>query len=148
MVVWLQDRKLDFANLGDQTQREAFYELLERWGVDWDEQYDKLLAERRRISEHGTIKDLPAFDIIVGRDLFVAIEDLAERILYEYDVIEQRHQEQYSIAYPIKHFQLAPQYERIQQERPRLLSLEQMVQQGLLDGCKEPTSKNARQSQA
>ena len=49
--------------------------------MDWDEQYDKLLAERKRIPEHGSIKDLPAFDIIVGRDLFVAIEDLAERIL-------------------------------------------------------------------
>jgi hypothetical protein len=147
-ALWFADQQLHFVNLGDPTQSEAFYELLERWGVDWDEQYDKLLAERKRIPERGSIKDLPTFDIIVGRDLFVAIEDLAERILYEYDAIEQRHQEQYSIAYPIKHFQLAPQYDRIQQERSTLLSLEQMVQQGLLDGSKEPTSKNARQSQA
>jgi len=147
-ALWFAEHQLHFANLGDPTQSEAFYVLLERWGVDWDEQYDKLLAERKRIPEHGSIKDLPAFDIIVGRDLFVAIEDLAERILYEYDTIEQRHQEQYSIAYPIKHFQLAPQYETIQQERSTLLPLEQMVQQGLLDGSKKPTSKNARQSQA
>ena len=146
-ALWFAEHQLHFANLGDPTQSEAFYELLEMWGVDWDEQYDKLLAERKRISEHGSIKDLPAFDIIVGRDLFVAIEDLAERILYEYDAIEQRHQEQYSIAYPIKHFQLAPQYDRIQQERSTLLSLEQMAQQGLLDGSQKPTSKNARQSQ-
>lgn len=147
-ALWFTEHQLHFANLGDPTQSEAFYELLERWGVDWDEQYDKLLAERKRIPEHGPIKDLPAFDIIVGRDLFVAIEDLAERILYEYDTIEQRHQEQHSTAYPIKHFQLAPQYDKIQRERSTLLPLEQMVQQGLLDGSKKPTSKNAQQSLA
>jgi len=147
-ALWFAEHQLHYADLGDPTQSGAFYELLEKWGVDWDEQYDKLLAERKRISEHGSVKDLPAFDIIVGRDLFVAIEDLAERILYEYDAIEQRHQEQYSIAYPINHFQLAPQYDRIQQERSTLLPLEQMVQQGLLDGSKKPTSKNAQQSQA
>jgi len=146
-ALWFAEHQLHFANLGDPPQSEAFYELLARWGVDWDEQYDKLLAERKRVSEYGSIRDLSAFDIIVGRDLFIAIEDLAERILYEYDAIEQRHQEQYSIAYPIKHFQLAQHYDRIQQERSSLLPLEQMAQQGLLDGSKEPTSKNARQSQ-
>jgi len=146
-ALWFAEHQLHFADLGDPAQSGAFYELLEKWGVDWDEKYEKLLGERKRISEYGPIKDLPAFDIIVGRDLFVAIEDLAERILYDYDAIEQRHQEQYSITYPISRFQLAPQYDRIQQERSTLLPLEQMVQQGLLDGSKKPTSKNARQSQ-
>jgi len=147
-ALWFADQQLHYAYLGNPAQSQAFYELLERWGVDWDEQYDRLLAERRRISEQSSVKDLPAFDIIVGRDLFVAIEDLAERILYDYDAIEQRHQEHYSTAYPIRYFRLAPHYERIRQERSGLLPLEQMAQQGLLDGSKEPTSKNARRSQA
>jgi hypothetical protein len=91
----------------------------------------------------------PEFDIIVGRDLFVAIEDLKERIFYDYDAIEQRHQEQYSTAYPIKYFQLAPHYERIQQERSTtLLPMGQMARQGLLDGSKQPTTRKAQDSQA
>ncbi len=107
------------------------------------------MRSSKRISEQGQVKDLSEFDIIVGRDLFVAIEDLKERIFYDYNAIEQRHQEQYSTAYPIKRFQLAPHYERLQQERSTtLLPLGQMAQQGLLDGSKKPTTRKALDSQA
>ncbi|HLG75462.1 MAG TPA: hypothetical protein VFA09_19870 [Ktedonobacteraceae bacterium] len=148
-ALWFAEQQLHFIDLGDPAQSEPFYEMLEGWGVDWDKQYEKLLAERKRISEQGQVKDLPEFDIIVGRDLFVAIENLKERIFYDYDAIEQRHQEQYSTAYPVKYFQLAPHYERIQQERSTtLLPLEQMMQQGLLDGSKQPSTRKARDSQA
>lgn len=146
-ALWFAEQQLYFADLGDPTsQREAFYTLLERWGVDWIEQYEKLLAERKRISEHG-IKELTAFDIIVGPDLFVAIEDLKERIFYDYDAIEQRHEE-YHKTYPIAHFQLVPHYEKLQQDRSTLLPLEQMRQQGLLDGSKPPLGRKAAESQA
>lgn len=146
VALWFAEQQLYFTDLGDPTsQLEAFYKLLERWGVDWIEQYEKLLAERKRISEHG-IKELTAFDIIVGPNLFVAIEDLKERIFYDYDAIEQRHGE-YHKTYPITHFQLVPHYERLQQERSTLLPLEQMRLQGLLDGSKPPLTGKATESQ-
>ncbi len=144
-ALWFEGHRLRFIDLRDPTQREAFYQLLDRWGVGWDEQYELLLAERRRISKDGTPNDLPTFDIIVGRDLFVAIEDLEERVLYAYDKIDQRHKEQ-RIPYPIAYFQLAPHYEKIQQKRPTLLTLDELSQRGLLDGSLEPITENARQS--
>jgi hypothetical protein len=55
---------------------------------------------------------LPEFDIIVGRDLFVAIEDIEERVLYDYHEISRRHREQ-QIAYPIEQLRLAPHYDQI-----------------------------------
>ena len=143
--LWFSDNQVHFVNLADPTQSEAFYELLDQWSVDWDTQYDNLLAERQRITENGAPKDLPEFDIIVGPDLFVAIENLEERILYEYDQIDQRHKEQRTL-YPLAHFKLAPQYERIRQERSTLLPLDELVQQGLLSGRKSPKTVADRQS--
>lgn len=132
-----------FANLGGPTQSEAFYQLLDRWSVDWDEQYEMLLAERRRIANDGTLKDLPEFDIIVGHNLFVAIEDVEERVLYDYDEIGRRRQEQQMI-YSVAQLKLAPHYNSI--KRATMLALDELSQRGLLDGSQKPATENARQS--
>jgi len=142
-ALWFERNRLRFADLGDPIQSQAFYQLLDRWGVDWDEQYEMLLAERRRIRENGTPKDLPEFDIIVGRDLFVAIEDLEERVLYDYDEIGRRRQEQQMI-YSVTQLKLAPHYDRI--KRATMLPLDELSQRGLLDGSQKPVTVNARQS--
>lgn len=144
-ALWFEEKRLRFANLGDPTESEAFYQLIDSWDVDWDEQYEALREERQRITENGTDKDLPEFDIIVGRDLFVAIEDLEERVLYNYDEISRRRQEQ-QMAYPIARLQLAPRYDEIQKKRSARLTLDQLARRGLLDGSQKPTTENARQS--
>jgi hypothetical protein len=144
-ALWFEGNKLHLVNLGNPEESDTFYQLLDRWGVDWDEKYDMLLAERRRIVENGSLKDLPAFDIIVGHDLFVAIEDLEERVLYKYDEIGRRHQEQ-KMIYPIEQLRLAPRYDEIQKKRSSLLSLDQLSQRGLLDGSQRPTTAQAQQS--
>jgi hypothetical protein len=143
-ALWFEGKRLHFANLGDPAESEAFYQLLDRWGVDWDKQYETLLAERRRVAEDGTLKDLSGFDIIVGRDLYVAIEDLEERVLYNYAEISRRRQEQ-QMVYPLARLRLASHYDEIQQKRPALLTLEQLAQRGLLSGS-QPLTENARQS--
>ena len=137
IVLCFEKDQLHLIDLGDPTQNKHFYQLLDTWGVQWDEQYEQLLAERQRIREDGTRRDLTQFDIIVGEDLFVAIEDMQERVLYEYDTINQRHHEQQAL-YPITHFQLAPKYDQIQQIRSGLLPFEQLSQRGLLDEDQEP----------
>ncbi len=144
-ALWFEGDRLRFHDWRDPAQREAFYQLLDGWGVGWDEQYEQLLAERRRIDRDGALKDLPTFDIVVGRDLFVAIEDLEERVLYDYEKIEERHKEQ-RMPHPIAYFRLAPQYDRIRQQRPALLPLDELSQRGLLDGSREPTTEIARHS--
>ncbi len=144
-ALWFEEDMLHFANLGDPAESDAFYQLLDRWDVDWDEQYEMLLAERRRIVENGPPKDLPAFDIIVGRNLFVAIEDLEERILYDYNEISRRREEQ-RLVYPIAQLRLAPRYDELQKKRSTLLPLDQLAQRGLLDGSQQPTTAQARLS--
>jgi hypothetical protein len=136
---------LHFANLENPEESDAFYRLLDEWGVDWDKQYEALLAERQRIVEDGSLRELPAFDIIVGRDLFVAVEELEERVLYNYGEIGRRHQEQ-TAAYPIEQLRLAPRYAELQKKRPSLLPLDQLAQRGFLDGSRPPTSAQARLS--
>ncbi len=142
-ALWFEGDRLRFTDLGNPTQNEQFYKLLDECGVDWNDQYELLLAERRRIAENGTAKDLPEFDIIVGRSLFVAIEDLDERVLYDYDEIGRRHQEQ-TIAYPVVQLKLAPHYDRV--KGSTMLPLGELARRGLLGGEQKPASASERQS--
>jgi hypothetical protein len=147
VALWFEDNHIRFANLGDPQEREVFYNLAEKWGVDWHEQYEMLLDERRPFTESGTnkYKDLPSFDIIIGRNLFVAIDDLEESVLYDYEEISRRQQEQ-KISYPISYFRLSPHYDQIQKQRLNLLTLKQLSQQGLLDGSQEAKTIKAKNS--
>ena len=147
VALWFEDNHVRFANLNDPQESEVFYILAEKWGVDWDEQYDMLLAERRPFRESGTnkYKDLPSFDIIIGRNLFVAIDDLEESVLYDYEEISRRQQEQ-KIPYPISYFRLSPHYDQIQKQRFNLLTLDQLSQQGLLDRSREAKTIKAKNS--
>jgi len=142
-ALWFTGGQMYFADLGTPFQSELLYQQLDRWHVDWDEQYERLLAERRRITEDGGMRDLPTFDIIVGRDLFVAIEDLDERILYDYNEISRR-QGEHTAAYPIEQLRLRPHYDRV--KRSTMLSLEILSQRGLVDTGKAPTTAAERQS--
>lgn len=142
-ALWFEEGQIHFADLGAPLQSEAFYQLLARWHVDWDAQYEQLLAERRRIAGDGAMRDLPTFDIIVGRDLFVAIEDLNERVLYNYNEISRR-SEEHITAYPVEQLQLSPHYDEI--KRSTMLPLERLSQRGLLDTDKKPSTATERQS--
>lgn len=76
----------------------SFYELVEdTWQVRYDEQIERLVEYRRRDSE----EKLSAYDLILATGVFVSIEDLDERVLYEFDEIEKRfgdRKKHYSIA--------------------------------------------------
>ncbi len=147
VALWFEDNHVQFANLDNPQESELFYSLTDKWEVDWDKQYETLLAERQRFAEGEKYKDLPVFDIIVGRDLFVAIDDLEESVLYDYEEISRRQQEQ-TRRYPLSHFRLLPYYDQIQQRRSHLLTLDELSQHGLLDETKEPKTKKAKASQS
>jgi len=149
VALWFENDQIQFANLDTPHESALFYDLAEQWGVDWDEQYERLLAERRRFTEKITnqYKDLPVFDIIIGHELFVAIDDLEESVLYDYEEINRRQQEQKK-RYPVSHFCLLPHYDQIQKQRSSLLTLNELSKQGLLDETKEPKTTKAKLSQA
>ncbi len=97
------------------------------------------------MGEDGARKELPEFDIIVGHDLFVAIEHLDERILYDYHEITRRKQEQQD-EHPIAELKLAPHYDEI--KRSQMLLLNQLIQQGYVNGDRTlaETKATARRS--
>lgn len=132
-ALWFENQKLRFADLGEPAGEEtlAFYQRLESWKVDWDGQSERFIEERQRVDKDGSLKDLPTCDILVGRDLFVVFEDLGETVLYDYKEIYRRHQDQ-TTPYPLEQFRL--DYAAIQRARPSLFSVEQLAQNGLLDG--------------
>ncbi len=80
--------------------------MLLDWGVDWHAQSEALRESRVGADEP------PAYDLIIGRELVVVIEDLHERILYDYDEIARRRDERH-IPHPVAFFKLAAHYEAI-----------------------------------
>jgi len=105
-ALWREAEQLRFADLGDPTQRAAFATMLLDWGVDWHAQSEALRASRVGADEP------PAYDLILGREFVVAIEDLHERILYDYDEIARRRNERHT-PHPVAFFKLAAHYEAI-----------------------------------
>lgn len=142
-ALWFEQGEPRFVNLGNPPQAETFYRLLGQWGVDWDEQYEQLLHKLQRAEDDGTRKELPTFDIIVGHDLFVAIEQLDERILYNYHEIARRKQEQ-RVAYPIAELKLAPHYDDI--KRSGMLSFDQLIRQDYVGEERTPPETETDQS--
>jgi len=143
--LWFEDDRLCFVDLRNPTLSGQFYRLLDGWGVDWNDQYDRLRIERQRVTEYRTSRDLPEFDIIVGRNQFIAIEDLDERVLYDYDEIGRRHQEQ-TKAYPVAHLKLVPHYDRVKGKA--MLTLAELARRGLLSDGQKPVSASERHSLA
>ncbi|MGO8948125.1 MAG: hypothetical protein ACLQUY_10775 [Ktedonobacterales bacterium] len=76
-ALWFGAGRLHFADLGDPTAREESLALAGGWGVDYmarlEEYFEHLLRQN----------DLPSYELVLGPDLFVAIEDLEERVLYD-----------------------------------------------------------------
>lgn len=142
IALWHDHEQMSFADLGDPAQSTPFFAMLETWGVTWDTQYDQLLAEHHRLNPDGTMNnDLPQFEIIVGPDLFVAIDNLNERPLYDYQEIARRHT-QHITPLPIDDLRLLPYYDQV--KGSAMLTLATLKQRGLLTGDR-PTEKQVEQ---
>lgn len=105
-ALWYRGGHLSFADLGDPSARDAFGALLAQWGVNYTARMEEFQASLGRADEP------PAYDIIVGPDLFVVIEDLQERVLYAYDEIVRRRRA-WTEPRPATDFQLAPHYDAL-----------------------------------
>lgn len=145
VALCIENHQQHFIHLESPEEKSAFYALLKRWGVDWLDKHKQLLIERNKfkdtITETG--RELSSFDIIVGPDLFVAIEDLQETVLYEYEEILRRKNEQ-TIRYPINDFLLTPSYDQLREKRSSLVPLEA----DWLTGKRFPKTKTAQKALA
>lgn len=145
VALWFEGDRLRFIDLGNPILSGQFYRLLDEWGVDWDDQYEQLLIERQHIAGNGAPKDLTEFDIIVGRNQFIAIEDLNERVLYDYEEIRRRHQER-TKTYTAAQLKLVPHYDQV--KGTAMLPLAELMQRGLLGDEQKPVSASEMQSLA
>lgn len=107
VAAYFEGNVMRFLNLSDRTERTKFYDLVDGLGVDWDDCYDQL---RARYKKNNDGEDLNTYDVIVGPDLFVDIEDAHEALLYEYEEILRR-VEEYNQSFPLDELKLAAQYD-------------------------------------
>src|SRR5437870_13838381 len=111
-LVWVDGGRLRFLDLRDQNAREQRDQLLRQLGVDWHEMYGKMLRKYRKAGEDEEAKELPSYNVIVGQGLFIELEGLDERVLYDYDEIIQR-QAAVETALPIEVLKLLPHYDAV-----------------------------------
>jgi hypothetical protein len=88
---------------------------------------------------------LPGYNVIVGRGLFVELAGMDERVLYDYDEIIRR-QNAVETALPVEALKLLPHYDAI---RPASsLSSEDLLARELLDPRAQPRHTRERESVA
>jgi hypothetical protein len=134
---------LRFLDLRDPSQRQQGEALLAQLGVDWEDMYEKLCRKYRKTGEQGEDKELMNYDVIVGPGLFIELEDLNERVLYDYDEIIRR-QAAVNMALPVESLKLLPHYDTIR--KASYLSLSELHERGLIEDRAHPKSDSEAQS--
>src|SRR5437016_9921583 len=134
---------LRFLDLRDPSQRQQGEALLAQLGVNWEDMYEKMCRKYRKTGEQGEDKELMNYDVIVGPGLFIELEDLNERVLYDYDEIIRR-QAAVDMALPVESLKLLPHYDTIR--KASYLSLSELHERGLIEDRAHPKSDSETQS--
>jgi hypothetical protein len=121
LLLHLEHDTLRFIDLQSPSGKRTRDELFSQLGIDWADMEEHMLIKYRKQKENGTAEDLPRYDIIVGPEIFIELEGLNERVLYDYDEVLKRRGE-LDKPISIDDLKLAPRYERI---RPKSLSDEE-----------------------
>jgi hypothetical protein len=143
IAAYFEGNLVQFLNLRDLSDRTKFYELMDKLGVNWDDCYDQL---RERYKKTNDGEDLNTFDVIVGPDLFVDIEDAHEALLYEYEEILRRIDE-YNQSFPLDELKLAAHYDTLIEDPA--LSEDMLVMRGYIQKPKPlsmPKNKKHREA--
>src|SRR5260221_3193449 len=142
-MMYVEDDYLHFLDLRDFEQRSQAIERCEQLGIDWIACQEQMIAKYKREDREESERAMPSYNVIVGPDLFVEIEDCKERVLYDYEEIVRR-QDAVKIVFPVETFKLLPHYDEVKNEAN--LSLKELQRRGLLDGRKRPTLKKEEDS--
>ena len=81
---------LRFIDLRDPEQKDQLPELCARFGINWKTMEDRLLRKYRKREDGEPDKELSHYDIVIGPNLFIELEDADERVLYNYSEIVRR----------------------------------------------------------
>lgn len=143
VAAYFEGNVVRFLNLSDLSDRAKFYELMDEMSVDWDDCYDQL---RARYKKNNDGEDLNTYDVIVGPELFVDIEDAHEALLYEYEEILRRIEE-YNQSFPLDELKLAAHYDTLIEDPT--LSEDMLLMRGYIQKPKplsKPKNKKHREA--
>ncbi|MCL4299578.1 MAG: hypothetical protein KJ077_27830 [Anaerolineae bacterium] len=135
VMIYFRDNTLQFVDLGNPTGKQLLYELAEAFGIDWDDVIEKFMRKYFKKKD----SDIKRYDFIIGPGQVIEIEDIQERVLYEYDEIIRRKHD-LDTPCPIEALKLAHRYNDLRGSTR--LSLEKLL------GLAEFTTRKAQQSQA
>lgn len=130
-MLYIKDDHLQFLDLRHPDQRFQAIELCERHGVDLIECTEQMIKKYKREDRPEDERVLPSYNVMIGPNLFVEIEDCKERVLYNYQEMARR-QDAVKIVFPVEHFKLLEHYDTIKNQDQ--LFLDELSKRGLLDG--------------
>lgn len=108
VALYIKNGLVCFLDLHKPNDKSIFYGLVEDRKIDWD----GFLEEITRQKFKNDPDELVHFDVIISDGVVIEIEDINERVLYDYEEIENR-QSEASEARPLDDFRLAKHYDEI-----------------------------------
>lgn len=141
-LLYIDNDKLQFLDLRGPEALRQRDELLKRLGVDWKEMYNKMLSKYHKNQENEE-KEIMSYDIIIGPNFFVELENLNERVLYNYDEILER-QTAVKTELPIHDLKLTQHYDCVRGKND--LPYEELYKRGLLDQQKTPKTASEKKA--
>ena len=142
-VMLFFDNKIpNFRTIDEEKDRQFLAKKAGEMGVNWEVNYGQLL-DKYKPDRDPDETELNQYHIILGNDLFVEIEDLNERVLYNTEALKKRYNKRRK-ALPIEHFLLEQHYDQIKAKN--LLTINNLQKSGLLNGDKQPSTDKERKS--
>lgn len=135
VLLYFENDQLHFVDLRSVSARQKLYEIAASFGLDWNEVENML-------SRKNFDKEPSKYDIILGNQQAIEIEDINEIVLYEYDKIIERQNIRLQ-EFPISHFRLQHRYDAAKSDT--MLTLDQLKKRGLLD---EKVTANKKEQDA
>jgi hypothetical protein len=114
-ILYIQDGEFRLIDLTKAKGKQLADELLAKYNLDWvDDIIMPFKVKHKKLDREEN--KLPRFDFIVGPDQVIEIEDIDERVLYDYDEILHR-KRQLDKPYPIEELKLAKHYDKIRPKK-------------------------------
>lgn len=108
VALYIKDGSICFLDLRDPQDKSIFYDLVDDRKIAWDDVLEELQRQQFKDSPDKLVR----FDVIIGDGIAIEIEDINERVLYDYEEIESRQYEA-DEPRPIYDFSLTEHYDEI-----------------------------------
>lgn len=112
ILLYVENDTLCFLNMRSVGERAKAQKIMEDLGVDWYDLEEKMLQKHRKMHENAELDEIPQYDIVIGENLFAELEELDERILFDFAEIAQR-KDALDIKFPIEELKILSRFDTI-----------------------------------